>query len=79
MRTTLEIPDEQRAKLLQLAAAKGMKGFSSLVTEALTRYLAEEEERRGRIDRALSLQGSLDEEEGEELERSVVAIRGQWR
>jgi len=35
MRTTLEIPDEQRAKLLQLAAARGMKGFSSLVTEAL--------------------------------------------
>jgi len=79
MRTTLEIPDDQRAKLLQLAAARGMKGFSSLVTEALARYLADEEERRGRIERALSLQGCLNAKEAEELERSVEAVRERWR
>ncbi len=79
MRTTLELPDEQRAKLLQIAAERGMKGFSALVAEAISRYLVEEEARHTRIERALELRGSLGEEEGRELVQSVERIRGQWR
>ena len=35
MRTTIEIRDEHRAKLLEMAARRGEKGFSSIVSEAI--------------------------------------------
>jgi hypothetical protein len=35
MRTTIEMKPEHRAKLLELAAHRGAKGFSQLVSEAL--------------------------------------------
>lgn len=39
MRTTIELDDELRAALLSLAAKRGMRGYSSLVQEALAQYL----------------------------------------
>lgn len=39
MRTTIEISNEQRAALLALAAHRGLRGYSSLISEALTKYL----------------------------------------
>ncbi len=35
MRTTIEIRDEHRAKLLEMAARRGEKGFSSIVSETI--------------------------------------------
>jgi len=79
MRTTIEIPDEYRAKLLKLAADRGEKGFSGLVREALARYLDEEEARRRRADVAIGALGSLSEEEIGALEESVARLRSRWR
>ena len=39
MRTTIEIKPEHRAKLLELAARRGQKGFSQLIAEALEAFL----------------------------------------
>ncbi|MBI5244905.1 MAG: hypothetical protein HY922_14660 [Elusimicrobia bacterium] len=39
MRTTIELTDEQRGALLELAGRRGLRGYSSLVQEALDRYL----------------------------------------
>lgn len=39
MRTTIELADEQRAALLAMAARRGLRGYSSLVQEALAKYL----------------------------------------
>ena len=39
MRTTIELSDEHRARLLELAARRGEKGFSSIVEEALARFV----------------------------------------
>lgn len=39
MRTTIELTDEQRAALLAMAARRGLRGYSSLVQEALAKYL----------------------------------------
>src|SRR3972149_4767993 len=47
MRTTVEITDEQRARLLELAARRGEKGFSKLVQEALERFIDEVEDPDG--------------------------------
>lgn len=79
MRTTVDIPDEYRAKLLEIAAARGEKGFSRLVREALARYLDEEEGRVRRAEAATAVLGTLDDREAEALEASVQRLRERWR
>jgi metal-responsive CopG/Arc/MetJ family transcriptional regulator len=79
VRTTVEIPDELRARLLEIAARRGLKGFSGLVEEALVLYLGELERREHLASRARALIGSLSEEEAEALESSVSSARRSWR
>ena len=79
MRTTIEITDEQRARLLDAAARRGEKGFSSVVQEALAQYFDGEEERRDTVRKALGVLGSLGAEEADQLERSVGELRRSWR
>lgn len=79
MRTTIELPDETRSKLLELAARRGEKGFSPIVQEALEEYFSRKEERRERVDRALAALGSFDAEDAEGLERHVGDLRRTWR
>ena len=78
MRTTIDLSDEARARLLDLAARRGQRGFSSLVEEAVVRYLDEEEDRQAVIDSARSMRGALGEE-AEGLEASVHLLRARWR
>jgi len=79
MRTTIEISPEHRARLMELAARRGEKGFSKLVQQALDAYLrsqtGEEEKRR----RALMLKGALDSREAERLREKTRDIRESWR
>lgn len=42
MRTTIELSDEHRSRLVELAARRGEKGFSPIVEEALDLYFARE-------------------------------------
>jgi metal-responsive CopG/Arc/MetJ family transcriptional regulator len=79
MRTTIEIPDEQRARLLQLAAERGEKGFSKLVQEALEKYLDELDGREKRIRDALSVLGKLDDASARQMEETVRKLRKSWR
>lgn len=79
MRTTIELSDEHRARLLDLAARRGEKGFSSIVEEALDRYFAREERRRKAVDRALDALGSLSPDEADRLDREVQELRRSWR
>ena len=79
MRTTVEIPDVQRARLLELAARRGEKGFSRLVQEAVERLLAEDDSREVRTKAALALEGSMGAKEADALLASVTRIRSTWR
>jgi metal-responsive CopG/Arc/MetJ family transcriptional regulator len=79
MRTTIELTDRQRAKLLEIAARRGEKGFSHLVREAVERYLDQEAYRRELLDQARSVLGSLSDGEADELDASVRQIRETWR
>ena len=79
VRTTIELADRLRAKLLELAAERGEKGFSRLVQEAIERYLAEEGSRRDRIEQALGQRGALDGSAADALEESVRLSRSRWR
>ena len=79
MRTTIEITDDQRSKLLALAASKGMKGFSVLVQEALDEFLSKSESEERRVEKALSMRGALDDEEAQALAEECASIRESWR
>ena len=79
MRTTIELPDGQRARLLDLAARRGEKGFSRLVQEAIDLLLADDDSRKSRIQAALALRGSMSAKAADELEASVARIRSTWR
>ncbi len=81
MRTTVELSDEHRAKLLALAAQRGEKGYSRVLSDTIAAGLEvlserEHEERRAR---ALSALGTLSGEEADELEREVRWLREHWR
>ena len=79
MRTTIEMKDEHRAKLLELAARRGEKGFSRIVTEAIEKYLEEEVASVERRRRAMSTRGRLKVKEVESLRAATSALRHSWR
>jgi predicted transcriptional regulator len=79
MRTTVELSDRHRAKLLELAAERGEKGFSRIIQEAVERYLVEQGSRHDRIAQALKLQGSLGDAAADALVESVKLSRSRWR
>lgn len=79
MRTTVELTNEQRARLLQIAAERGEKGFSRLVQEAVDRYLEEESSRRDRVRAAIAVLGTLDDEAADRMAAHARDLRGEWR
>jgi hypothetical protein len=66
---------EHRAKLLELAARRGAKGFSDLVAEALEAFLNAEADREAQRKRAALLQGALSAREAEGLRKAAAAVR----
>lgn len=79
MRTTIEITDEQRAALLSVAAARGEKGFSGIVREAIDLYLASGRQHAERIGAALQVRGALDAAQADALAARCAALRTEWR
>ena len=79
MRTTIDMTDEHRAALLDLAARRKLKGFSELVAEAIDGYLEAQARRDERLQRALKTRGALDEAESNDLQAGVHAARATWR
>lgn len=79
MRTTVEISDEQRARLLEAAARRGEKGFSGIIHEALDQYFRAEADRVARLERARAALGSLAGEAADRLEKDVQSLRRSWR
>jgi Arc/MetJ-type ribon-helix-helix transcriptional regulator len=79
VRTTVEITDQQRARLLEIAASRGQKGFSSLVQEAIELLLEREASRGGRVRAALSVLGSLSDEQADAMLAVASESRNRWR
>lgn len=79
MRTTVEMKPEHRARLLETAARRGEKGFSSVLAEAIDSYLASQKEASRRRKRALALRGVLTRGRAEQLRDRVAKIRESWR
>jgi len=79
MRTTIELKPEHRARLLEIAARRGEKGFSSVIAEAIESHLQHVAQNEGARHRALSLRGSLSRTQAESLRRAATALRESWR
>lgn len=79
MRTTVEIPDEQRARLLEIAGARGEKGYSRLVQEAIDLLLKERRRKESAVEAALAQRGVLRDDEADEFEERVRQTRMSWR
>ena len=79
MRTTIEMKPKHRARILELAADSGEKGFSVVVAEALELYLATQTGRTKAIQTALALKGSMKETEAAELLVQTRKIRAGGR
>ena len=79
MRTTVEIRDEHRAALLEMAARRGEKGFSSLVGEALEAYLRAQRQGAAARKKALGLRGALSGREAARLRHHAAVVRVSWR
>ena len=79
MRTTIEIKPEHRARLLELAARRGEKGFSSVIAEALDAYLDGIAEKERLCRRAIRVLGTMPAAEAARLRRDTSAIREFWR
>ncbi len=79
MRTTIEMTDEQRGRLLEIAASRGEKGFSRLVQEAIDAYLEGQSARGEAVKRALGVHGALTGDAADQLEARARDVRGKWR
>ena len=79
MRTTIELKDEHRARLLEIAARRGEKGFSALINEAVEKYLEAADAGEARRKAALALRGRLGARETSGLRAATAALRESWR
>ena len=77
MRTTVELRDDQHAALAMLASRRGLRGYSSLVQEALDLYLREHASER--LTEVLQLRGILAEDEAAEVEHRIAEAWGTWK
>ena len=85
MRTTIELTDDQRAKLLALAAKRRLRGYAALIQEALERYLKEapngEQIKAGAAAArtARKIRGAIPEAEAERMRRRIEELWKRWR
>jgi hypothetical protein len=78
MRTTIELSETHRAALLRLSGARGQKGFSRVVADAIDAYLGNlglDDERVA----AQRLRGVLSTAAADQLEARARAVRESWR
>ena len=76
MRTTVEMSDDVRARLLQIAARNGIKGFSHLVQEALEAYLDGFDSENEKVRRAILLKGAFRERDANNMRNIILEMRG---
>lgn len=79
MRTTIEISNETRAKLMALAAKRGMRGYSEIVNEAIVEYLSKAEDQERDVEAILKLTGTLDEEEDKKMKSRLKEFWSRWQ
>ncbi len=78
MQTTVELCDPLYRRLRVAAADRGLRGFSDLVEEAVSLYLEREDERRDLVRVIDEAEGSWDEGDVAEWERTRDGAWASW-
>ena len=77
MRTTIELPDDLRRRVVSEAAARNLRGYSQVVVEALRAYFeGGKDERQSVLSR---VRGSLNPRAAEMESRRLAELRANWR
>lgn len=79
MKVTVELKDEDRSRLLQLAAQDPDKDLARLVAEAIQFFLDSHSLESSRKERVEALRGCLSEEEAKAFSEALGRIRSSWR
>ena len=78
MRTTIEISDDKLARLRQMAALRGKRGYSELIDEALEEFFARSGPAPDEHFRD-PFEGIWNEEDARIVRARIAESRGQWR
>ena len=77
MRTTIELPDDLRRRVVSEAAARDLRGYSQVIVDALRAYFdGRQDDRQSVVARA---RGSLDAQAAEVERRRLAEVRSNWR
>jgi len=79
MRTSIEPNREHRARLLDLAARRGLKGFSAIVQEVLHLYLIKASAKSRRGVAVQQFRGCLSKREAHRFRAVATRLRTSWR
>jgi hypothetical protein len=79
MRTTIDLKPAHRARLLEIAARRGEKGFSSVIADAIEAHLEQADRNERARRRALRLRGRLSSKDAAALRATAAALRESWR
>ena len=75
----VDLKPDQRVALETLAARRGQKGFSSIVSEAIEHFLSSEQEKEQTKQELLALRGSISAIDADNLRKNTRRIRKLWR
>jgi len=78
MRTTIEISDKNRGILLSLAAQRGLRGYSSLIEEALEFYIEHRLKNAAEKADILKMKGSWKTGETKRIKANLNELRENW-
>lgn len=77
MRTTIELPDDLRQRVVSEAAARNLRGYSQVTVDALRAYFDRRKDDRQSVVARVS--GSLDAQAAEVEARRLAEVRANWR
>jgi hypothetical protein len=78
MRTTIELQDRHRSLLYSLAIKKGVRGYSSIIEEALDTYVDHLSKKNGLKKDVLQMMGSWQEEDISQAKEKIKKMRKNW-
>ncbi len=79
MKISVELKDEDRSKLLQMATEQPDRGLAELVSEAIDLYLRSQERSELGKEKSAGLRGGISDEDADGFRETLSKIRSSWR
>ena len=77
MRTTIELPDDLRRRVVSEAAARNLRGYSQVIVDALRAYFDGGQDNRQSV--VARVRGSLSAQAADTENRRLAEVRANWR